>query len=211
MPCGCALLVYAGLPFLYDGLARTVTIEYERWANQSRGLHRVERWSVRGRAAIRSDGSRANVVVARSFVYHVIPDGRWSYRSIYLKPQNVGYEASDDEKLIQGGECGCTWTRPLLRRDRQCEPMGVEGAKRLSDARVANVPVVRFAYEDEDGWHEIALAPDYGCDVLEYSNRTYNSFGLPTSGERFRVIEYVPGEPKAELFEFPTGYRWDVR
>lgn len=209
MPCPCLWIAYAGLPFLHDGLPRTVTLEYERWSNQSWGIHDVERSLVRAKTAIRADGSRANTVAVQHFSYHIVPAGRFSFRAVYRKPQNSGYFAEQVEKVVRAHECGCWWTAEQLRTDRACERMVPPGSKRVGTERLARVTAVRFAYADENGSHEIAMAPDYGCDVLEYRRRTFNSFGLPTSGERFRVLEYVPGEPPAELFEFPRDYGFE--
>src|SRR5205823_4072645 len=94
------------------------------------------------------------------------------------------------------------------------DPKCSEAAKaRLGDGlhvnnveRVAGVVVHRYRTTGNREKHEIALAPQFGCDLLEETSATYNSIGLPTSYFRFIVRSYLPGEPSRELFSPPIEY-----
>jgi hypothetical protein len=72
---------------------------------------------------------------------------------------------------------------------------------------VAGIPVVRYRSSEPSATHDAALAPAFGCELMEEEENTYNDYGWPTSHRRMRVTSYVPGEPDPALLELPPGYQ----
>jgi len=79
--------------------------------------------------------------------------------------------------------------------------------KRAGYGTVAGISVIRYRYGDESTSEEMALAPLFGCDIMDEERTTFNDFGLPTSYYHLAVTSYIPGEPDPILFTLPQGYQ----
>jgi hypothetical protein len=73
---------------------------------------------------------------------------------------------------------------------------------------MASLPVFRSCaiVQVIDPPRDAALAPAFGCELMEEEEKTYNHYGLPTSYRHFRVTHYIPEEPDTALLTLPSGY-----
>ena len=129
---------------------------------------------------------------------------------MYNRPEHIAYRIDDHGKTATAVRCSCTWEAVTLPPfDADCgraAEANLGPNVRSGTGRVAGVGVVRYRATD-GGEHEVALAPQFGCDLLEEIKATYNYFGLPTSHFHFVIDSYVAGEPPKEHFSPPGGYR----
>ncbi len=210
MPCGCVVAAYLGLQ-LVSGYPRTVSFEIESWANNSWGLHNIDRHSVRGTVMIYSDGSRANKVSSTYFRHYFVSNGDLAAHTIYLRPANAMYDVDNQKRSATYHRCSCTWDEPLISESSGvlCDAVAqahLGKARRVSQGMVASIKVVRYESSTSDAREEAAFAPDRNCELLEKVRTTYNTLTLPTSRYRFTVRSYSLGEPSHEFRFPPPGY-----
>ena len=143
-----------------------------------------------------------------------MPDGRYSSSQIYDRPRQIGYRIDDAGRLATLEPCNCTWKLaqappPTAKADCSDSPALAAGARQSSASTKVLAGVAVWWYRSRQGNEaaEVALAPSFGCQAMEETVTTYNWFGLPTSGRRFRVRSYSPGEPGRANFLPPPGYR----
>lgn len=208
MPCACVLYAYIGLS-VSDGQARTIRCETDSWENNSWGLHNVDRRKQSGTVAIFSDGSRANIGESDYWKYYIVPDRHGHWHTMYLPSRRCAYVIEDDKRIVSRIPCSCTWEPPRIRPDdsqcsRAADGLGLK--LRAGYGVVAGIPVVRYRASDRSASRDAALAPAFGCELMEEEEKTYNHYGLPTSYRHFRVTHYIPGEPDPALLTLPSGY-----
>jgi hypothetical protein len=208
VPCACVLYAYIGL-FVRDGQARTIRFETDSWENNSWGLHNVDRRNQSGTVAIFSDGSRANTGTWDFRRYYFVPGGNGHWRTIYLPSHRSSYVIEDDKRIVSRIPCSCMWEPPRIELDdSECSrTAGGRGLKqRAGNGVVAGIPVVLYRARNQSASRDAALAPAFGCELMDEEETTYNHYGLPTSHRHFRVTHYTPGEPDPALLTLPPGY-----
>ena len=209
MPCGCIVAAYLGLHFV-SGTPHTMTFELERWANNSWGLHDIDRDERSGTIMVYSDGSRSNKVTAKYFKHYFFAHSNHYAHTIYLRPTNSIYEVNDDKRSAVYRKCSCTWQELVMPESGPtCDGAAqahLGKARRIGEGVVAGIRVIRYDGSVSGTHTEAAFAPDHNCDLFEELRMTYNSLGLPTSRHRFVVRSYSPGEPSREYLFPPPGY-----
>ena len=210
MPCACALASYMGLwQMLGDAPARTFEFHVDAWQNTGWGLHNIDRRTISGNVAVSRDGSRRNKLSAVFYRHYFFRRADYELETIYRRPEHVLYRFDDGGNVITTSSCSCTWDTDLLPKfDSECRQAATARlgkSTRLGNGYVAGVPVVRYRAIDKDERHDLALAPQFNCNLLEETRDTYNSLGLPTAHMYFVVISYKPGEPHSQLFALPAG------
>ena len=207
MPCAC-LYAYLGWA-VNDGQARTIRFETDFWANNSWGVHDVARGRDWGTVAIFSDGSRANIGETDYRKYFIVPDGHGQWHTIFRPSHHSVYVIEDDKRIVSRIPCSFTWEPPRIEPDdSECSRAGDSlGLKqRAGHGVVAGIPVVRYRASDRSASQDAALAPAFGCELMDEEQTTDNYYGLPTSHRHFRVTYYVPGEPDPALLTLPPEY-----
>ena len=211
MPCPCVLLACIGLP-IWDGAPRTIHFEIDEWENKSWGLHAIDRRAIRCVTAVSASGSRANQCNSELFHHYFVPYDSGSLHTIYQGPLHSGYSIDDEHRTARGGECSCWWE--LVRQkadDSTCCQTADEllpGGKYVGSDRIAGRFLVQYQKQDDDDGvvHELALAPELGCEVMEQLQRWPGTLGIPGAEWRYRVTSYQAGEPDGSLFQVPAGY-----
>jgi hypothetical protein len=210
MACGCALAAYLGLWQLLGSSPRTVAFELERWENNTWGLHNIERERIWGTVAVSADGSRANNVTSAHYKHYFVPAGRWMVHDIYRKPENVAFRIDDQARTASILHCGCTWEEAAPPPyDPECSGAAAArfgATRKVNSGTVAGIAVIRYRGTGTENEHEMAFAPEFGCDLLEERNSTYNVIGLPTSRFHYIVRSYLPGEPNQKVLHPPAQY-----
>lgn len=210
MPCHCVLLAYVGLS-IWDGLPRTLNLKIEDWQNESWGIHDIDRRTIQCEIAISANGSRMNRCDSQYFHHFFISAGSSAERTLYLHPTRLGYTIDDGRRIADGGECRCTWNpERLILGDSNCgqtAKIRIPDGKQIAGARIANAWVVQYRDEGIDGTvHQLALAPELGCEVMEEIVRKKGTLGIPGAYWHYLVTMYKPGEPDKSRFQVPDGY-----
>jgi hypothetical protein len=161
--------------------------------------------------AVASDGSRMNRCEREYFRHYFIPTGHESERTVYLRPENKGFQIDDGAHKARGGDCRCTWEPFRLLADvgecSQTAEARLTTSTRVGTGRMAGHAVVRYrAVDQKDTETELSLAPDLGCEVIEEEHTWPGTFGIPGARWRYRVTSYTPGEPDRSIFQLPVGY-----
>jgi hypothetical protein len=188
-----------------------VTFEFEGWANNSWGLHDIDRDQISGTIMVYSDGSRSNKVTSKYFKHYFLGQGEHYAHTIYLRPTNSIYEVNDQTKSAVHRHCSCTWQDPVMPESTapKCDSVAqshLGNARRVGEGLVAGIHIIRYDGSTPNERREAAFAPDYNCNLFEELRTTYNTVGLPTSKHRFKVLSYSPGEPSHEYLYPPLGY-----
>jgi hypothetical protein len=196
---------------IWDGLPRTLHFEIDNWENKSWGLHAIDRRTTQCETAISANGSRMNTCNFEEFHHYLVPYARGSEHTLYVQPIHSGYSIDDVARMARGGECACSWdTEQIKSDDSRCSQTASErlpGSTNFGSGRIAGAVVVRYHNVDKDGTvHQLALAPELRCEVMEEILRWKGTVGIPGAQWRYRVTSYQPGEPDPRVFELPAGY-----
>ena len=209
MPCGCVLLAYV-FSESWDGIPRTTQFQIDAWQNLTWGLHNIYRQRTQCEVAIAGDGSRANRCESQYFRHFFWPDGSQSFRSLYLRPENAGFQLDDNTHIARGGPCDCTWEpRKALADDSECTRTAgrrLPGGKRMGVAQIAGHTVVRYRAVHEEGVTQLSFAPGLACELMESIETALGTLGIPSAKSHYQVTSYKAGEPDRSLFQLPAGY-----
>ena len=169
MPCACVLYAYISLA-VNDGQARTIRFETDFWANKSWGIHDVDTGRYWGTVAIFADGSRANIGESDYRKYYILPEGHGRWHTIYRPSHDSAYVIEDDKRVVWRVPCTCTWKMSPMEPDdsvcsRTADGLGLK--HRIGYGVVAGIPVVRYRSSEQSVTHDAALAPAFGCELME--------------------------------------------
>jgi hypothetical protein len=205
------MLAYLALSTILDGSPRTLRFQIDDWQNQSWGLHNIDRRRIQCEVAIAGDGSRMNLCEHESFRHYLVPNGRGTIHTLYLRADNAAFEIDDAARSVRGGKCDCGW-EPVraFADDHECsrtaEARLWEG-KRIGTGKIAGHSVVRYQSVDDEGVEtELSLAPGLACEVMEEVRTWPGTFGIPGAKWHFLVTDYKPGEPERSIFRPPLDY-----
>jgi hypothetical protein len=176
VPCACVVYAYLGLA-LSDGQARTIHFETDFWDNKSWGVHNVDTGRQWATVAIFSDGARANSGGGDYRKFYILPDRHSIWHTIYRPSHNCAYVIEDDKRVVWRIPCTCTWKMSRIEPDDSVCSRTADGLNLkhgIGYGVVAGIPVVRYRSSEQSASHDAALAPGFGCELMEEEENTYN-------------------------------------
>lgn len=177
------------------------------------GSHEVVKWVSTSVDALRGDGSRVDV--ADDSVWRLMgPSSHFKGSWLYLAPENEIVTVDDTKQTIARREPLIWHDLPYRRsaaHDSTCRSGILHSGTDFSmkeTGKVAGVEVVKWRRRlGNDGYEEQYLAPSLDCIALKTYSIRKNSLRLPTFISSSEATSIQFGEPAADLFVLPTGYR----
>lgn len=138
---------------------------------------------------------------------------KWRSSWLYLSPENAIITVNYNSRTIARREPLIRHDLPYRRaaeHDLTCESgirhFGTDFSRK-SETTVAGIPVVIWRRSLGNGSEEQYLAPSLDCMPLKTYKILKNQWWLPTFIDSFEASSVQFGEPAADLFALPSGYR----